>query len=289
MGVRTDGLCERNRGTSPTGKVIYDSPLRYPGGKVSLAGVLAQIIELNGLFGCAYFEPFAGGAGAALRLLRDGVVSQLHLNDLDPRISAFWHAALYESERFSNTILSVPLSVAEWRRQKQICLRPDANKPFELGFATFYLNRCNRSGVVLGAAPIGGYDQVGKWRLDARFNRENLAERICNVARDRDRIRITNMDAVTFLVKHLPVESEHRRAFLYVDPPYYSNGNRLYLNRYSACDHEDLARYTQRLGGLNWVTSYDDTRFVRDLYASCVISQISLKYSLQRKRKIRNS
>ena len=156
----------------------YDSPLRYPGGKASLASFLRRTIEMNDLHGCTYFEPFAGGAGAALRLLREKVVSEVRINDLDVRIIAFWNAVLGERERFVEAILTVPLSVAEWQKQREIYRRGDTSKSFDLGFATFYLNRCNRSGVLFRAAPIGGREQSGKWRIDARFNRAALAERV---------------------------------------------------------------------------------------------------------------
>lgn len=263
------------------------SPLRYPGGKAALTDFLAQTIELNGLSGCRYFEPFAGGAGAALQLLLRGVVSELHLNDLDPRITAFWNAALNESERFMDAILKVPVSIEEWNRQKEVCHNPRTSGPFELGFAAFYLNRCNRSGVILGAAPIGGYEQKGRWKIDARFYRERLAERVRTLAATRERIQVTEMDARDFIAKRLPRGNGWRRAFVYLDPPYYSKGSRLYMDSYGDRDHEDLARRVQRRTNLNWVLSYDDTDFVRRLYASCAILPNTLQYSLQRKRRVR--
>ena len=234
---------------------------------------------------CSYFEPFAGGAGAALRLLREGVVSELHLNDLDPRVTAFWSAALGEPERFADSILSVAVTIAEWKKQWRICTLADPSKPFELGFSTFYLNRCNRSGIIVGAAPIGGYSQTGKWRIDARFYRESLAQRILEIGKRRDQIHITNMNARDFLVESLRLRYERKPVFAYLDPPYYSNGNRLYMNAYRNQDHIDLARYIQGQDNLNWVMSYDDTDFIRSLYATCDISYLSLEYSLQRRRK----
>ena len=259
----------------------FDSPLRYPGGKASLAPFLARTIEINGLIGCSYYEPFAGGAGAALRLLREGVVSELHLNDLDPHIVSFWRAVLDEPNRFAEEIMSVPLSVAEWRRQLEVYQLADKKKPFELGFATFYLNRCNRSGIILGAAPIGGYEQTGEWRIGARFYREGLAERILAIGAQKERIHITNKDARDFLVKRLPTGYDREPSFCYLDPPYYSNGNRLYMTFYSEGDHVELARYIQRQRELKWIMSYDDTEFIRDLYTESEVSVIPLKYSLQ--------
>ena len=262
----------------------FDSPLRYPGGKAPLATLLSQTIELNGLSGCTYIEPFAGGAGAALRLLREGTASEIYLNDLDPHIYSFWCAVLYESERFANAILSVPLTLAEWIRQKQICILTDSTQPFDLGFATFYLNRCNRSGIILGSAPIGGYAQSGKWTMGARFYRETLAERVLAIGRQQEQIHVTNMDALDFLETRLPSRDEARPRFTYLDPPYHGNGNRLYMNFYSDDDHRALARYIQEQYDLPWVISYDDSDYIRQLYSNCNISRLSLRYSLQRRR-----
>ena len=263
----------------------YDSPLRYPGGKASLVDLLRRVIELNDLSGSSYFEPFAGGAGAALHLLRENVVSELHLNDADSRITAFWNAAISEPERFVNAILSVPLNIAEWKRQLEVYVRADASKPFELGFSAFYLNRCNRSGIISGGAPIGGYTQTGKWRIDARFNRANLAERVITIATKREQIHVTNMDAVSFLVRHLPRGKRRQRVFAYLDPPYWSSGNRLYMNYYKEREHRELSRYIKRQRMLRWIMSYDSALFIRNLYKAHVVSHIPLQYSLQRKQK----
>lgn len=261
------------------------SPLRYPGGKAALADFLAQTIASNGLSNPSYFEPFAGGAGAALRLLSDDVVSDVHLNDLDPRITAFWRAMLAESERFAEKILDVPVTVEEWRKQWRVCQDSDASKPFELGFATFYLNRCNRSGVITGAAPIGGYAQEGKWKIGARFYRDSLAERVRALGDMSDRIHVTGLEAGDFLVEHLPRGRARDRVFVYLDPPYYGKGRRLYLNSYESKDHKRLATYMQRQKRLKWMASYDNSDFIRGLYGSCNISENSLRYSLQRNRK----
>ena len=265
--------------------MTFDSPLRYPGGKASLAAFLSQTIEINGLSDCSYIEPFAGGAGAALRLIREGVVSEVYLNDLDRRITSFWHSVLYESERFAGAIMSIPISVSEWKKQQRICHLGDSTDSFELGFATFYLNRCNRSGIVLGAAPIGGYAQMGKWKIDARFYRNTLAERVLAIGKLRDRIHVTNMDALELLITYSSYYHERKRVFMYLDPPYYSNGSRLYMNSYHDQDHRELASYLRGQGNLKWIMSYDDTDFIRNLYSGCKISALSLEYSLQRRRK----
>ena len=271
-----------NESAQTGSKLKHFSPLRYPGGKAALADFLAQTIALNGLSAPSYFEPFAGGAGAALRLLHDEVVSEVHLNDLDPRVAAFWKAVLEDSDRFAEKILNVPVTVEEWRRQQRVCQDADTSKPFELGFATFYLNRCNRSGVITGSAPIGGYAQKGEWKIGARFYRDSLTARVRALGNVRDQIHVTGMDAREFLIKHLPRGHDRERAFVYLDPPYHGKGSRLYLNSYEDKDHKRLADYLQRQKYLKWIVSYDDAPFIRGLYGTCSISDKSIRYSLQR-------
>ena len=259
----------------------FASPLRYPGGKAALAPFLGETIALNGLSDCAYFEPFAGGAGTALQLLRDGVVSEVHINDIDPCVATFWRAVLEAPKRFADAIMSAKLDVGEWKRQRDIYRDKDASKPFDLGFATFYLNRCNRSGVLFGAAPIGGYEQTGKWKIGARFYRESLAARVIELGQRAEQIHISNMDARRFLVKELPRGRRRDRVFVYLDPPYWNKGSRLYTNACSPKDHRALARYMQGQKTLKWIASYDDTLPIRNMYTRATIRRLSLRYHLQ--------
>lgn len=262
----------------------HPSPLRYPGGKGGLAPFLADLIELNGLGGCAYFEPYAGGAGAALSLLQCGAVAYAHINDADPRIFAMWRAILDENARFVDRILDVPLNIVEWRRQQAICAAADEGDVFALGFSAFYMNRCNRSGVLRNAGPIGGMSQDGAWRLDVRFNREDLASRIRRLGDVRAYIRVTGLDAIDFLKNQLPSGRGRARAFVYADPPYVVKGRKLYLNAYSPGDHATLAGYLGRQATLPWLVSYDDTPLVRQLYSDHQLVPLPIRYSLNIKR-----
>jgi DNA adenine methylase len=261
-----------------------ESPLRYPGGKASLTDFLTDIVDLNDLRGCDYFEPYAGGAGAALGLLQEDVVSKIHLNDADRRLYAFWRSVLHHTEEFIARIDNVDLSIEEWRRQKAISTAPDRAKILDLGFSTFYLNRCNRSGV-LSAGPIGGYGQEGKWRMDVRFTRQALANRVATIGSMRDRISISCLDALSFLKAQLPSGRGRSKVLVYLDPPYVEQARRLYMNSYDAGDHKAVSDYIQAQNVLRWVMSYDDCDLVRSLYSDeCFVSNIPVKYSLNRKR-----
>jgi DNA adenine methylase len=263
------------------------SPLRYPGGKARLARFLATIIKANDLRGCSYYEPYAGGAGAALNLLAAGVVSEIHLNDADRRLFCFWRAILDESSRFADKILTTPVTIDEWKRQRGICAHPRGHARFDVGFAAFYVNRCSRSGVLDGAGPIGGYKQEGTWKVDVRFVRESLAARVRNIGALRDSIHVSNQDALRFLKSKLPKGGYRESVFVYLDPPYVTNGRRLYWNFYQRRDHSILAQYLKGQTRLHWLLSYDQNKSVRLLYPSCRILSLPIHYSLQVKREAR--
>lgn len=260
------------------------SPLRYPGGKGCLSAFLADLLELNNLTGCDYFEPYAGGAGAALNLLCQDAVSSVHINDADPRVYSLWSAILDENERFIDQINRVPLDIEEWRRQQAICAQANSTDTFVLGFSAFYMNRCNRSGVLKGAGPIGGYQQDGKWRLNVRFNREELSSRVRNLGALRERIHVTGLDAIDFLKYCLPYGRGRGKVFVYADPPYVIKGQKLYLNSYGPEDHAELANYLAKQRILPWLVSYDDAPLIRSLYGKHKIDLLPIRYSLQSKR-----
>jgi DNA adenine methylase len=249
-----------------------------------LASFLGDVIKTNGVEGCPYFEPYAGGAGAALTLLLKGIVGEVFVNDADERVSAFWRASLFDTDRFLEKVRTIRLSVDEWRRQHEICSNPKNHKKFEVGFAAFFMNRCNRSGVLTGAGPIGGFEQDGNWTLGVRFNREPLVKRIKVLAALKDKIHVSRLDAIDFLKRMLPRGDKRSRVFVYLDPPYVNKGQRLYLNAYEQKDHTALAGYLRRQSTLPWIMSYDDTPLVRRLYAELNLAPLPIQYSLQQKR-----
>lgn len=261
------------------------SPLRYPGGKGTMASCLADIILFNNVEMGAYYEPYAGGAGAALYLLYHGFVERLYLNDADYTIYAFWKSVLNNTDLLLQRIHDVELSVEEWLRQKLILKSPKGYSTFEVGFAAFFLNRCSRSGILSNSGPIGGYNQRGKWTIDVRFNKMNLIKRIKKIADYRKVISVTNQDALDFLKQKLPKGRNRNNIFVYLDPPYFKNGRTLYVNYYEESDHLMLSRYMKSQKILSWVMTYDNVQYIRDLYRDNRIYEFSLTYSVQEKKK----
>jgi DNA adenine methylase len=246
-----------------------------------MLGLAAQILRDNGLERGHYAEPYAGGCGLALSLLYGGHVADIHINDIDPAIWAFWHSVLNRTDEFIELVEATPITVDEWRRQRATHKAMDASNPLALGFSTFFLNRTNRSGVIGGGGVIGGLNQDGAYLIDCRFNREDLSRRIQRVSRYRDRIHLTNLDALDFVdrcEKELP-----DNAVLFIDPPYYAKGSSLYTSFYKPEDHAVLAAKVLLLE-CPWVVTYDDVPEIRQLYRSRRQYNFGINYSLQEKR-----
>lgn len=253
------------------------SPLRYPGGKGKMLGVVKKIINDNNLAGSVYIEPFAGGCNLALNLLFEGLVEEIRLNDYDLAIYAVWYAILNHNNEFIQLIIDTPVSVDEWYRQKGI-YQEETENLLKLGFATFYLNRTNRSGIIT-ACPIGGFDQTGDYSIDCRFNKENLIARIRKIYEYRKKIKIYNYDAIEFFKRRFPYKS-----LFFIDPPYYNKGAQLYKNSFVHDDHVNISKSIYRLK-YNWIVTYDNTDEIIDIYKNSTIHDYELTYSVETKRK----
>jgi DNA adenine methylase len=253
------------------------SPLRYPGGKAALYPRLREIVRVNSMTSGTYVEPYAGGAGAALGLLVTDQVRRIVINDLDPAVYAFWRATKEDAAAISRMIHKVDLTVSEWSRQKEIYLTAPRDEYFKLGFATFYLNRTNRSGVLNGG-PIGGMDQTGKYKIDARFNRETLSERFRLISLHAKRITVTNADGITLIKKY----SKADNVLIYADPPYFEKAGSLYLNSFTDAHHSELAKCLNSVKDGKWLLTYDNVPQVANLYSDRRRELFSLNYSAHR-------
>ena len=250
------------------------SPLRYPGGKASMTSILCKIRSMNRLNGYAVAEPFAGGAGASLTLLYMRETHEIYINDLDLAIHDFWFSAVYDSPALLNYLQKSPVSVEEWKRWRAIYRRPDASR-LDRGFAAFYLNRCNRSGIIGNGGVIGGIEQNGRWKIDAQFNKNTLRERLERIAQDRERIHVSSLDGIDFLDALDPDSTMY-----FVDPPYFKKGQALYLSGLDAEYHGRLAGKLRHMSRAPWVLTYDDCAEIRELYSGwAAIRPFSLRYT----------
>jgi DNA adenine methylase len=256
------------------------SPLRYPGGKSALAGLLADIRKLNGLGNRAIAEPFSGGAGASLTLLYLEEAHKIYINDADPAIYDFWWTVTNRSRPFINMLSRTPVTIGEWRRQRDLYRNTRHVSRLRRGFSAFFLNRCNHSGIITNGGPIGGIAQSGPWKLNARFNRAGLRERCEKVAEYRERIRVSCDDGVHF-IQTLDPES----SFFFIDPPYFKKGPMLYLNALDGDYHRRLAAQLKTMRNAAWVLTYDDCAEVRQMYRGwAALRPFSLRYAAAERR-----
>lgn len=261
----------------------FYSPLRYPGGKAFLFKEIEAIFFKVGLDRPTYVEPYAGGAGLALSLLFAEKVKKIVINDYDKAIYSFWKAITEQPEAFEQRILSTSVNILEWEKQKRIYANEKANF-LDRGFATFFLNRTNRSGV-LNAGPIGGKEQIGSYKIDARYNKIELAARINKIGKYKNRIIVKNEDGIELAKRYLIKTN----TFIYLDPPYFDKGAMLYLNHYKENDHQLLADLLNSNPSANWVLTYDAKKKIRNLYKARTRKQLNLSYRVNNSLGARNA
>lgn len=257
------------------------TPIRYPGGKTKLYNFVRDLLQKNGLLHGTYCEPFAGGAGLALKLLEKGDVDRLILNDADPAIYAVWELILHSPDDLCDFIESVDISIEEWDRQKTIYTEREKYTLADLGKATFFLNRTNVSGVITGGV-IGGRNQNGNYKIGARFNKANLISKIRTISEIRGKIELYNLDVLDMMDQVF--QDLEDRTLINFDPPYVKKGSQLYKNSFTKEDH---ARLRDRIAECDkrWIVTYDVCELIKDLYSDFRGGYIDVYYSANETRK----
>ncbi|MGC2970369.1 DNA adenine methylase [Paraburkholderia aspalathi] len=264
------------------------SPLRYPGGKALLAAYVSGVLEENYLSGCTLFEPFAGGASVSLELLRLGFVAETVMVERDPLVYAFWHSVFNDTDALCAAIEACPVTLDTWKLLQPAREVDDPAQTeyttLQLGIAGLFFNRTNFSGII-GAGPIGGESQSSNYKIDCRFNKAKVIRQIRTVAAFAPRVQIHFGDAIQFLQASAETLATSF-SFVYVDPPYYAQGKKLYRHSYTDADHVALATFL-RDQGYPWLLSYDDHPRIRELYAfnQLQLQPIYLDYKVKSNRR----
>ncbi|CAL2111096.1 DNA adenine methylase [Tenacibaculum sp. 190130A14a] len=260
----------------------FYSPLRYPGGKGKLISFIKSIYDSNRLKGNTYIEPYTGGGAVALSLLIDGYAENIIINDFDRSIYAFWYCLLNHTDELCQLINDTPITIDEWRRQKDIQENKNTAGILELGFSTFFLNRTNRSGIIK-AGVIGGIHQSGDWKMNVRFNKVDLLNRIEKIAQFKTKIDLYNLDTCELLENINNNQNLYTDSFIYLDPPYYCKGKDLYVNFYKHQDHVFLSDKIKEIENIKWLLSYDNQKEIVQLYEEFKKITYNLTYSVEKK------
>lgn len=253
------------------------SPLRYPGGKSKIYEKVKNLILANGYGNRMYVEPFAGGFGIGIGLLCESIVPSVILNDFDSHIYHFWYAVLNETENLLRLITDTPITIEERKRQMQNYKSLDSDALTD-GFAMLFLNRVNFSGVIKGG-PIGGLDQSGTYKVDCRFDKNNIKSKIETVAQLKSKIKLYNKDA-GYLIR-MNLMKMKSPMFLNIDPPYVVKGSQLYTNFFTENDHLNLQRVILKHldAKYPWIITYDDCPLVRELYKGFYMQEYGIAHN----------
>ncbi|AKG04190.1 DNA methyltransferase [Salimicrobium jeotgali] len=256
------------------------SPLRYPGGKNNTCSFIKNLVAQNNI--TTYVEPFAGGAAVAINLLLNSDVKKIIINDYDRSIYAFWYSVLYRTEQLIHKINNTEIRIEEWYVQKRVQNYKDTADLLDLGFSTLFLNRTNRSGIIKGGV-IGGKDQSGNYKMDCRYKKPQIIQKIREIADRRDSIELYNMDGYDFIDK---VIKKTRKSFTFFDPPYFEKGPSLYTKFYNEKNHEELAKKIKKdLRNRKWIVTYDNHPKIKQLYSNLEFREYYLNYSAQNRYK----
>lgn len=252
----------------------FNTPLRYPGGKGKFSPFVKKLMRENMLTD-DYLEPYAGGAGVALDLLFNDCCKNIHINDFDVAVFNFWKSVTEDTELFLKLIKDTEVTIDEWHRQKYVLSTPQEHSQLEHGFATFFLNRTNRSGILKGGV-IGGKNQDGNYKLDARYHKENLSKRIEKIGQYSHRIKVYNYDALKLL--SMVDDLLPQNSLIYLDPPYYVKGQGLYRNYYIHDDHIKIREALDKVR-TKWIVSYDNCDPIKEIYFGYTQKNYDLNYS----------
>jgi DNA adenine methylase len=121
-------------------------------------------------------------------------------------------------------------------------------------------------------------NQMGNYKIDARFNRKGLTERISRIASYADRIEVTNEDGMQVIRQY----ASETKTLIYADPPYFEKAGSLYMNAFEQRDHQLLAECLNSLSKSKWLLTYDNVPQVGELYAGRRREIFALNYSAHR-------
>lgn len=238
---------------------IIKSPLRYPGSKQKFCDYFLTILKNNNIYPDLFIEPFAGGASVSLYLLQSNFVQKIALIEKDPLVASFWKTVFFDTEWFIKEINKLEVTLDQWNYFKKYNPKTTRTQAIKCLFQ----NRTCFSGI-LKAGPIGGQKQISKYKIDCRFNKKEIINKIHTLSLYRDRVLFIEEGDYESIMqdkeKILPSNT-----LIYFDPPYVNKAKDLYNFYFQDKDHIRLKDFIQNLK-YNWLLSYDYEPPINKLY-----------------------
>ena len=240
------------------------TPLRYPGGKTWLLDYVKAFARFHKLSSTTIVEPYGGSASISVGLIRSQLVTDATVCERDPLIVAFWNVAIHRNEELIEYLSSLEINMETWYGLRRYLDLEKTNLQNELEAAGAFLffNRTNYSGIIKGG-PLGGKKQLSKYKLNCRFNKGRIADKIRSLKALEDKLKIIQIDGLEYMKNHALQSPDN--VFFYVDPPYYGAGKDLYRFYFTDFDHQQLSAFLTGTE-IPWLLSYDDAEFIRNLY-----------------------
>lgn len=261
------------------------SPLRYPGSKKKLVLYLCEIIKYNKLNPNVLVEPFVGGGNIALHFLLNGIVNKIIIGDKDKLIYSFWYVLFSDPDYLIDFIKRVRVNLDTFYDYKEIARDFENYEKEKLAEACIYLNRTSFSGIMTDkVGPLGGKDQQSQYKIDCRFNKKTLIERIKYISTFRRNVIVLPFDwkdAIKYAEDWVRHKKRLNRLFFYFDPPFFNKAHDLYRCYFSKEEHRQLYEEIICLN-YDWVLSYDNVPEIRELYSHSkyVTMHIEMPYSI---------
>jgi DNA adenine methylase len=255
---------------------MIQSPFRYPGSKNKMLPILMKYIDPLVSKDNKFIDFFVGGGSVVLEVASKFPNAQLFINDKDFWIYSFWKIVVDGNDKELQDLflfIDQPPTLDLFYKLR-------ASSPVDLigaAYRAIYFNRTTFSGI-LSSGPIGGKDQLSRYKIDCRYNAKKIKDKILKCRNLlKGRTTVTNND----VTQHVLITSNYTS---YLDPPYYKKGKTLYPIFMSNKEHEDLAKILQIRQ--NWILSYDDCDEVRNLYKNNNIIDLAVRYSINGKKDI---
>ncbi|MHB1953779.1 MAG: DNA adenine methylase [Sulfobacillus sp.] len=252
------------------------SPLRYPGGKTRACKILDRIVSdhfdmkrittlISPFFGGGSFEFFLHGK------YRLNVIA----NDKFSPLFNFWQTCQRDKESLCRRCAEVVASgvtrelFGSYREQIM-----KENDRLAQACMYFVINRCSFSGATLS----GGFSTEAAAK---RFTRSSI-DKIGKL--DLSAFQFYNLDFAPFLqdAQSSPNRDAHS-SLIFLDPPYFLDNGKLYGNNgdlHENFDHRGLFNCLKNLD--NWVMTYNDSPFVRELYRDFKIIETAWSYGMNK-------
>ena len=233
------------------------SPLRYPGGKTRAVKLLTERLPKDTK---TLLSPFFGGGSFEL-----STGLGVKANDLFGPLYTFWSVLKSNPEELEKRVRALmPVEKETFKRLRTTIM--DIKDPIDVAAAYYVINRCSFSGSTF----CGGFSK------EASTGRLNESSLKTLRSLKLDKVTFSNLDCCEFLERN----PESPGTFVYADPPYYISS---YIygkdgDMHESFDHAKFANTIKKRK--DWLMSYNDCEYIRELYKDCIIESVSWSYGM---------